>query len=45
MSDDTTRGRFDVTALAASLPETAATMLADHDMTDRPSGSARVFRA
>lgn len=45
MSDEETHGRFDVTALAASLPDTAATMLADRYMTDRPSGSARVFRA
>lgn len=42
--DGTTGGRFDVTALAATLPGTAATLLADHYMTDRPSGSARVFR-
>ncbi len=41
----TTGGRFDVAALAASLPETAATFLADRYITDRPSGSARVFRA
>ena len=45
MSDpDGTMGRFDVLAIAASLPETAATLLADHYLTDRPSGSARVFR-
>ena len=45
MSDDgETRGRFDVAALAAALPDTAATLLADHYMTDRASGSARVFR-
>ncbi len=40
----TTLGRFDVLALAASLPDEAATLLADHYLTDRPSGSARVFR-
>ena len=40
-----TGGRFDVAALAATLPETAATLLADRYITDRPSGSARVFRA
>ena len=39
-----TMGRFDVGAIAASLPETSATLLADHYLTDRPSGSARVFR-
>ena len=45
MSDDTdTGGRFDVLAIAATLPETAATLLADHYITDRASGSARVFR-
>ncbi len=38
-------GRFDVAALAATLPETAATSLADRYITDRPSGSARVFHA
>lgn len=37
-------GRFDVQALAAALPDTAGTMLADHYLTDRPSSSARVFR-
>ncbi len=41
---DTPTGRFDVLALASSLPDTAATLLADHYLTDRPSGSARVFR-
>ena len=45
MSDhDGTMGRFDVLAIAGSLPETASTLLADHYLTDRPSGSARVFR-
>ncbi len=38
------KGRFDVQALAAALPDRADTMLADHYLTDRPSGSARVFR-
>jgi mannose-6-phosphate isomerase-like protein (cupin superfamily) len=37
-------GRFDVQALAATLPDKANTMLADHYMTARPSSSARVFR-
>ena len=45
MTEDHSAGRFDVLALAAALPETADTMLADHYMTDRPTGSARVFRA
>ena len=44
MSDQRPTGRFDVGAIAASLPESAATLLADHYLTDRPSGSARVFR-
>ena len=44
MSEEIRAGRFDVAALAATLPERAETMLADHYLTDRPSGSARVFR-
>lgn len=44
MSEHAPAGRFDVAALAATLPERAETMLADHYLTDRPSGSARVFR-
>ncbi len=35
---------FDVNAIAASLPATAATMLVDHYLTDRAAGSVRVFR-
>lgn len=37
-----TGGRFDVAALAATLPGTAATPLADRYITDRPSGSAHL---
>ena len=37
-------GRFDIAAIAASLPATAETLLADHYLTDRPEASARVFR-
>jgi mannose-6-phosphate isomerase-like protein (cupin superfamily) len=37
-------GRFDIGAIAASLPETAETLLVDRYLTDRPSASARVFR-
>ena len=37
-------GRFDIGAIAASLPDTAETLLADHYLTDRPEASARVFR-
>ncbi|MFA5899494.1 MAG: cupin domain-containing protein [Hyphomicrobium sp.] len=37
-------GRFDIGAIAATLPESATTMLVDRYLTDRPSGSARVFR-
>lgn len=36
--------RFDVTAIAAALPETATTLLVDHYLTDREAASARVFR-
>ena len=36
--------RFDVRAIAASLPETASTLLVDHYLTDREAASARVFR-
>lgn len=45
MTDDPVdHGVFDVAALAAALPETATTMLADRYITDNPSASARVFR-
>src|SRR6204780_123843 len=37
-------GRFDIAAIAASLPAAAETLLADHYLTDRPEASARVFR-
>ena len=37
-------GRFDIAAIAASLPATSETLLADHYLTDRPEASARVFR-
>ncbi|MEI9901338.1 MAG: cupin domain-containing protein [Hyphomicrobium sp.] len=37
-------GRFDIAAIAASLPESADTLLIDRYLTDRPSASARVFR-
>ncbi len=39
-----TRGRFDVRAIADALPASAATMLVDTYLTDRPAASARVFR-
>jgi len=35
---------FDVAAIAASLPETANTMLVDRYLTNREAASARVFR-
>lgn len=35
---------FDVAAIAATLPETAETMIVDYRMTDEPEASARVFR-
>ena len=44
MADQGTMGRFDVLEMAAALPESASTLLVDHYLTDRPSGSARVFR-
>jgi mannose-6-phosphate isomerase-like protein (cupin superfamily) len=37
-------GRFDIAAVAASLPETAATLLVDRYLTDTAAASARVFR-
>ena len=40
----TATGRFDIAAIAASLPPTAATLLVDHYLTDREVASARVFR-
>jgi mannose-6-phosphate isomerase-like protein (cupin superfamily) len=36
--------RFDVHAIAKSLPAQAETLLVDHYMTDEPEGSSRVFR-
>ena len=46
MSDENSvrSGRFDIGEIAASLPETAKTLLVDHYMTNRPEASARVFR-
>ena len=46
MSTDANRtmGSFNIAEIAASLPETAATLLVDRYLTDRPSASARVFR-
>jgi hypothetical protein len=37
-------GRFDLQALARSLPESAETMLIDKRLTDEPSASSRIFR-
>ncbi len=37
-------GRFDIAALAAKFPATAATLLVDEDLTNRKQASARVFR-
>src|ERR1700732_3891310 len=36
--------RFDVAKIAASLPETATTLLVDHYLTNREAASARIFR-
>jgi mannose-6-phosphate isomerase-like protein (cupin superfamily) len=44
MSDSTKTRRFDLTAIAAALPETAQTLLVDTYLTDREAASARVFR-
>jgi len=46
MNDSSTQrhGRFNIPAIAASLPEHADTLLVDHYMTDLPSASSRVFR-
>ncbi|MEO8421501.1 MAG: cupin domain-containing protein [Hyphomicrobium sp.] len=41
---DRTMGSFNIAEIAASLPETAATLLVDRYLTDGPSASARVFR-
>lgn len=40
----TAHGVFDVGEYARRLPETSATMVADHRFTDDPAASARVFR-
>ncbi|GEP00358.1 cupin domain-containing protein [Methylobacterium haplocladii] len=37
-------GRFDIEAIVATLPETAATLLVDTYLIDREAASARVFR-
>jgi len=37
-------GIFDIAEIAATLPESAATLLVDRYLMDRPSASARVFR-
>src|SRR6201993_3753372 len=47
ISDNRTKiktGCFDVAKIAASLPETAKTLLVDHYLTNRDTASARVFR-
>ncbi|HEY1943397.1 MAG TPA: cupin domain-containing protein [Roseiarcus sp.] len=47
IDDDAAKGksaRFDIAAIAASLPPTASTLLVDRYLTDRPSASARIFR-
>jgi hypothetical protein len=37
-------GRFDVSKIAATLPETATTLLVDHYLTNQEAASARIFR-
>lgn len=44
MPDTVKSARFDVPAIAASLPDTAATLLVDVYLTDRPAASSRIFR-
>jgi mannose-6-phosphate isomerase-like protein (cupin superfamily) len=46
MSEDfgESSGRFDIEAIAKTLPENAATLLVDKYLTDREQASARVFR-
>ena len=44
MDTKPTTGRFDVMALAATLPATATTMLADVYLSDHAAASARIFR-
>lgn len=39
-----TTGRFDIRAVASTLPDTAATLLVDRYLTDTDAASARVFR-
>ena len=41
---DRTMGSFNIAEIAASLPESATTLLVDRYLTDGPSASARVFR-
>src|ERR1700692_4349516 len=45
MTDDSkaSMGRFDVYAIAKTLPETATTLLVDKYLTDREAASARVL--
>jgi mannose-6-phosphate isomerase-like protein (cupin superfamily) len=42
--EDKSSARFDINAIAKSLPETSDTMLVDHYMTNDPEVSTRVFR-
>ncbi len=42
--EPTTSRRFDVAAVAATLPATASTLLVDAYLVDRDAASARVFR-
>lgn len=44
MAEAAGTGLFDVTALAAALPDSARTLLVDTYLTDREAASARVFR-
>jgi mannose-6-phosphate isomerase-like protein (cupin superfamily) len=39
-----TTGRFDIRAVASTLPDAAATLLVDRYLTDTDAASARVFR-
>ena len=42
MDDRRNMGSFEIAEIAASLPDSAATLLVDRYLTDRPSASARI---
>ncbi len=44
MAETSESGRFDITQIAGSFPDTAETMLLDKYLSDKPEASSRVFR-